>query len=891
MDQLTAFLTRRNIIALLIIGVLAAGLLVGLRLVQQQTQLKSKAAELMPPAPTEPFPCNRPTQYQIGQPVGRCGSADANGCYLTAYATYTDATLDINGDGVADPNDPQDQPQCDASNCTEPKQCPTVVTSPPPPPPSPPPPSPPPAGNVGVGGIDVGTCSSITIDGLGISDHPGLVKDQQYQVKITMTNTQVQTAQNNWGQGYYLSYVGSSASQLGITPTRINVPNPPVTVGESRPFDLTFRPTAVSSGNGFEFYWQMYNNSNEPFSQGNSGKCTPKLKVSPPAVGAPGAPGTCPVGSPAGFIAGADRKWDCRSSDNIFGCVVSGLPAVGGVPGEQLTCSTAGQACVACTTVTPPATFPFGQCGVCRSNPKTQVEDPNCDDFQATKKDEDDRCRRKVKIDSKEFKDRCQEAQCISASRSRDCLICWGTDCEVGQSFCTDPAKPFCQPTGNQRGFCLAEPQPSPSPPPPPPPPAPPVGTACFFLDDKPITATSCSAPGAQAYISHPMVLPLILTSPGRKTIFARFISTTGAILNRNRVINFTPSPTISDASCTHATSGQGTQITISGASFGPRGKGKVRVGGADTTIINWNEATNTITASLDKRIEGKNDVEVTRDDGKTARAECTVGTTSVSFIAQSQCKPSGNFSADNVSVKIFANAPTTVETEKPDPIIDEKVKLDKDGKPSGFAPKLEKDKKYSLIVKAPGTLAKRVDFETKGGTKNLDPTTLLIGDIAPTANPDGKVNAFDKSELIRQWSLVRDVQRSGDFNQDARVNSIDYACMRQNINQSDETFSPPSGAPSASPIASPFASPTATASASPVATPSATPSGRLPFRVSFDPNFTTTAVQGDMGVATSLTIDLTLTGRPGLKSVYVQYFENGVWGPTPPQTASILLL
>lgn len=44
MEAIKLLLTRRNIFALLIIGFLAVGLLVGLRLVQQQTQLKSKAA-------------------------------------------------------------------------------------------------------------------------------------------------------------------------------------------------------------------------------------------------------------------------------------------------------------------------------------------------------------------------------------------------------------------------------------------------------------------------------------------------------------------------------------------------------------------------------------------------------------------------------------------------------------------------------------------------------------------------------------------------------------------------------------------------------------------------------------------------------------------------------
>lgn len=440
----------------------------------------------------------------------------------------------------------------------------------------------------------------------------------------------------------------------------------------------------------------------------------------------------------------------------------------------------------------------------------------------------------------------------------------------------------------------VTAPSPSPSPSPPPPPPA--VGTGCFFMDDKPIIAKFCSDADAQAYDTHPKVIPLILTTAGKKTIFVRFVSNLGVSRDFQRVINFKPEPKITEASCTHSLSGSGSVVTVNGSALGPRGKGKVKVGGADATIITWNETTGIITATLDKRIEGKNEVEVTRDDSKTAKAECTVGTTSVTFIAQSQCKPSGNFSAEGVSVKIFANAPTTIETEKPEPIISEKVKLDKDGKPSGFAPKLEKDKKYSLIVKAPGTLAKRVDFETKGGTRNLDSATLLTGDIAPAQNPDGKINAFDRSELTRQWSLVKDVQRSGDFNQDGRINSIDYACMRQNINQSDEEFSPTVPKASPAPVGVGTTTPAGIGTTTPAGVgttsppPAGGPSGTLPFRISFDPNFTTIALDGDFGENPTRIISLTLPPGPGLKSVYMQFYENGVWGPTPPQTSSILL-
>lgn len=418
----------------------------------------------------------------------------------------------------------------------------------------------------------------------------------------------------------------------------------------------------------------------------------------------------------------------------------------------------------------------------------------------------------------------------------------------------------------------------------------PPVGTTCFFMDDKPITGRSCTDAGARVYDIHPKTVPLTLTTVGKKTIFVRFVSNLGVTRDFQRVINFTPDPKITESDCTHSPSGSGSIVTITGTALGAQGKGKVKVGGADATIITWNETTGVITASLDKRIEGKNDIELTRDDGKVARGECTLGTTSVVFAAQTQCKTGGNFTADNVSVKIFANVPAAIDAEKSEPVIDQKIKLDKDGKPSGFTPKLEKNKKYSLIVKTPGSLAKRVDFETKGGTRNLDAVILPVGDIAPSANADGKINAFDKSELIRQWSLIRDVQRSGDFNQDGRVNSIDYACMRQNINKSDEEFSPPTVKASPAPASSPSPSPSPAPTASPSPTPAGGTGGTL-FRVSFNPAFPAgQTIEGNLDEITNQAVIDLILPNSGQNSVYVQFFENGVWGPTPPQTASILL-
>ncbi len=125
--NIIGFLTQKTVLGIAVLLILGAGVIGGVYVTQKPTQLQPKASELMQPAPTEPFACDRKHQYFVGDKVGRCNQPpNAQGCYKTAYATYTDGTLDSNGDGVADPNDPEDQPMCDASNCsTEYNQCPS----------------------------------------------------------------------------------------------------------------------------------------------------------------------------------------------------------------------------------------------------------------------------------------------------------------------------------------------------------------------------------------------------------------------------------------------------------------------------------------------------------------------------------------------------------------------------------------------------------------------------------------------------------------------------------------------------------------------------------------------------------------------------------------------
>ncbi|OGE17742.1 hypothetical protein A2769_01800 [Candidatus Daviesbacteria bacterium RIFCSPHIGHO2_01_FULL_37_27] len=65
-------------------------------------------------------------------------------------------------------------------------------------------------------------------------------------------------------------------------------------------------------------------------------------------------------------------------------------------------------------------------------------------------------------------------------------------------------------------------------------------------------------------------------------------------------------------------------------------------------------------------------------------------------------------------------------------------------------------------------------------------------------------------------------------------------------------------------------------------------------YRVSFDPNFSTLIDTGDGGIFgadSEKIVSITLTGNPGQKYVYIQFYENGSWVPVTPIVASINLL
>lgn len=109
--------------------------------------------------------------------------------------------------------------------------------------------------------------------------------------------------------------------------------------------------------------------------------------------------------------------------------------------------------------------------------------------------------------------------------------------------------------------------------------------------------------------------------------------------------------------------------------------------------------------------------------------------------------------------------------------------------------------------------------------------------------------------------------------------------------------LTPTTGAGRFIPTPTPLPTPTPTLTPTiPPPTPTALPTpipteetGFL-YRLSFDPNFSTVIEQGSFGNVNERIINLTLPGQSGTKTVYIQFFENGAWGPVPAQAVTILL-
>lgn len=284
-------------------------------------------------------------------------------------------------------------------------------------------------------------------------------------------------------------------------------------------------------------------------------------------------------------------------------------------------------------------------------------------------------------------------------------------------------------------------------------------------------------------YTVEPMTVDFEFSNktPGPKTIFVEFKDSKDTIVRHQANIKLLgPDPVI--ASCSLGFEGSNTVLTLTSEKnkgFGAD-KGVVKSGDTDLQVREWKDKS--IKAVWLAAPEGQVlPVSLLNADDQIAEGQCS----SISQLA--------------LGAKIFCRAPSQHQTNNVDLIllgdypggakIKQKVSIDKTGIIQGLTQKLEAGKNYKVSLKAPKSLRRTISFTAEEGTTNISNFVFPVGDIFPADGGDGVINALDKSELNRQWSISGDAKsRSADFNVDGRVNSIDWACMRYDFSGSDDS-------------------------------------------------------------------------------------------------------
>lgn len=266
---------------------------------------------------------------------------------------------------------------------------------------------------------------------------------------------------------------------------------------------------------------------------------------------------------------------------------------------------------------------------------------------------------------------------------------------------------------------------------------------------------------------------------PGIKTIFVQFYDKDGKQIGERRQASIDllgGNPVISG--CSLSFEGSSVVFTVSGSNFGAD-KGAMTSESADLEIKNWSPTQ--IKASLANPETGQSfPITVTNSFGQEASGLCSA-ISQLSLGAKVFCRAPSSHDTDNVDLAL-KEATAGGKTVK------QKVKIDKDGVIRELNTNLENGKAYKLSLKAPRSLRKTITFTAGDGATNIPDFVLPVGDIFPLDGGNGAIDIFDMSELYRQWIISQDaLGRSGDFNQDSRVNSIDWSCMRHDFGKSDD--------------------------------------------------------------------------------------------------------
>lgn len=373
-----------------------------------------------------------------------------------------------------------------------------------------------------------------------------------------------------------------------------------------------------------------------------------------------------------------------------------------------------------------------------------------------------------------------------------------------------------------------------------------PLGTLYYKISE-----TEAGLINAQAFIygQHPTIINYTFKdpNPGIKQIWVEFIGPGNTSTIEHITVELVgPEPVITSLDCSVDISKKDLKLTLNGERLGVS-SGKIKANDKDAQILSWSE--NQVSATIkptDNLEEGKLfKVVLTRADGKSLpEISCLVNTTVISLGARLFCREPGRFDVAGVKVTLVDGSGNKVNEE---------VTLDKDGLIKGLKTKLQVGKVYAISIKAPFSLRRNAQFIAANGTNVVTPVEqagfiLPVGDIAPVILQDGKINTLDHAEIIRQWSVLGlGNTKTGDFNRDTRVNSIDWACMRYDFNKEDDLL------PAAA-----VTTPLPTAAPSPFVCPSAPvcPAGK-------------TLIHGDPSKPGSCTVYRCVDSPPGQRAAY----------------------
>lgn len=263
----------------------------------------------------------------------------------------------------------------------------------------------------------------------------------------------------------------------------------------------------------------------------------------------------------------------------------------------------------------------------------------------------------------------------------------------------------------------------------------------------------------------------------GQKTITVEFTSPSGQKETKSVNIKvISTDPKIGSVSCNVDLASNGVVFNITGENFGINKGSLVAEGSAKSpNVKEWTDTniSGVLSGSSDKDFR----IKVNRQDSRGSNTvNCSVGLKGFQLKANVFCQQIWPFDVSDVEL-------TFVDRNAGGSEAKEKVAIGKDGFIKGVSTKLQTGRNYALAIKAPKSLRTVVNFTATEGTDVIDDVVLPVGDIwGGNGAPDGIINTFDHNKLVSDWGVLRDTGtvRAADFNQDKRVNAVDWACMRK---------------------------------------------------------------------------------------------------------------